>query len=322
MALVVGILLLLATVACNAAKTACPRQDGYQAFPDMTWDSSVAASAPNPPASAVVSACNSDSSCVGFNSMGQTATGSVTLTEEIGSCIYMKGICEYHEGYTAYNHTMVTNGPFGQFWDTSDAYYACGTDEPCIAFHLPPAGSTHLQMMSIHSLESYYFAQGFCTYLRDGREALTCAPKYGYQNHAHTSAEGVEGAYGSISGNMGGAAKAEMACKVNPKCTAWATDGTVQIGGIGSLDDNVEETCTYVKDPCPPMPGFTAYPDLTDTVTASSRDTSLCVADAYKMCLDDVTCQGFDLMRKFWSTKPNPTTSQLGMCTYVRATGF
>ncbi|GLI65200.1 hypothetical protein VaNZ11_008671 [Volvox africanus] len=328
-ALTLGAVLLLAAAAtCNAAaKTACPSRTGYQVFPDMRYGTTSSLSTLSSMAAAE-SACRSDSSCASFNNLGETVHGNVALTAAVGVCVYMKGICSAKSGYTAYNHTtilLVHPGEITSGSHSASVETACNANENCPGFSVTvSASSGGTFFATLGKIKSLSFAFGQCTYLKDNLQGYTCPPKYGYTNMYHTSAEGVEGAEGSASGDMsGGAAEAEMSCKVNPKCTAWSTDGKVQIGGVGKLSTEEYGTCTYLKDACPPMAGFTAYADYTDSTTAYSfQDKTLCVADTYKQCLKDATCQGFDLMRKFWTSKPSPTTYLLGMCTYVRASGY
>ncbi|GIL87945.1 hypothetical protein Vretimale_6322 [Volvox reticuliferus] len=326
-AFTLGVLLLAAAATCNAAKTACPSRTGYQVFADMHYGTTSALSTFSSMAAAE-SSCQSASSCVSFSSLGETVSGTVTLTASIGVCVYIKGICPVKSGYTAYNHTtmlLVRSDETISGSHAAGAEVACTANRNCPGFSVSASGSSGGTFFATQGkIKSLSFQYGQCTYLKNNLEGYTCAPKYGYTNMYHTSAEGAEGAYGSVSGDMpGGAANAEMACKVNPKCTAWSTDGKVQIGGVRKLNTEQYGTCTYLKDPCPPMAGFTAYPDFTDATTAYSfQDKTLCVADTYTRCFNDATCQGFDMLRKFWTSKPNPTSRQFGMCTYVRASGY
>jgi hypothetical protein len=73
---------------------------------------------------------------------------------------------------------------------------------------------------------------------------------------------------------------------------------------------------------CPPMANFIAYWSETPTATYATQDTTLCLADAYVACLDDINCMAFDTLRRFWAVRPTGLTSMAGMCTYVRADGF
>ncbi|GIL67766.1 hypothetical protein Vafri_21293 [Volvox africanus] len=325
-----GVVLLLAAAAtCNAAaKTACPSRTGYQVFPDMrygTTSSVITFSS----MSAAESACGSDTTCVSFNNLGETVHGTViTLTAAVGVCVYMKGVCPVKLRYTAYNHSamkLYNEGDVNVGSTAAAVQTACNTNANCPGFSTPGSASSIGTFYAARGIiTGLYFQYGQCTYLKDSLQSYSCPPKYGYSNMYHTRADSAGGDHGSSSGKLsGGAREAEMACKVNPKCTAWSTDGKVQIGGISKLETAQYGTCTYLKDPCPPMAGFTAYADFTDATTAYSfQNKTLCVADTYKRCLDDATCLGFDMMRKFWTSKPSPTTQLLGTCTYVRASGY
>ncbi len=76
------------------------------------------------------------------------------------------------------------------------------------------------------------------------------AGKYGwrvYPSHQLVPITGAE--YGTASGGtlFGGAAEAEAHCRVNPRCTAWDTQGNVAFGGVAAYTPT-SGVCSYEKD--------------------------------------------------------------------------
>ncbi|EFJ43961.1 hypothetical protein VOLCADRAFT_106590 [Volvox carteri f. nagariensis] len=348
MSTLTAVLLLLATMkACEAAaaavKTACPQKGNFQVWADLTWQRGVSAVITNLTAlTAAEVACRSDPSCVSFNNLGQTIRGEIaSLTAQVGTCTYIKGVCPRRTGYTAYNHTTFSmlDGVEGarriNVSSADEVQDVCDKDPSCPSFAvLAPSTNGNLAVAGFYGssgpVQAYSFQYNTCTYVKDGMHGHACPPKIGYTNLHHTTASGPSPDYfayattGYLSGVMPrGAAAAEEACLANSKCTAWSTDGDIWIGGVVSLNQRAFCTCTYVKDDCPLMPGFTAYTDLKDATTSpASRNITLSLSDTRTRCIQDTNCKGFDMLRNFWTLNLNPTASQEGMCTYVRAAGF
>jgi hypothetical protein len=76
-----------------------------------------------------------------------------------------------------------------------------------------------------------------------------CPPKYGWTARPSSQLVPIsgDGVYGVASGILtGGAVEAEAHCRVNPRCTAWDTDGNVAFGGVETYVLN-PGVCSYEK---------------------------------------------------------------------------
>jgi hypothetical protein len=78
---------------------------------------------------------------------------------------------------------------------------------------------------------------------------VACPRKYGWTAHKSSQLVPISGAeHGTASGTLaGGAAEAEAHCRVNPRCTAWDTNGNVAFGGVASFTA-ASGVCSYEKD--------------------------------------------------------------------------
>ncbi|GIL96492.1 hypothetical protein Vretimale_2282 [Volvox reticuliferus] len=160
-----------------------------------------------------------------------------------------------------------------------------------------------------------------CLYIKD-----PCPAKYGYTTYWGKNFVSATALHGVKSSKMSSAEVAEAFCKITPKCTAWNTKGEYAIGGVKSYESE-SDVCTYVKQPCPAVPGFTAYDRLTYPKSAAPdvRYNTSNFVDIVMHCSADHNCAAFNTLRQIWPpavAEAAPSVPFPGMCTFVKLPGL
>ncbi|GLI69398.1 hypothetical protein VaNZ11_014001 [Volvox africanus] len=315
-----AVLLMLSTLCKAAPVTACPSKTGYDALPD--WTCNPIRSSDRKVYSSLAAAeavCKSNSTCVCFNSAGEVFFSNDTQGRSQRGCAYVKQVCAPKSGYETLGKVKISTSKQGggkenTVGSANAAESACNADSKCLAFN--DAGLYITKILIVDSATT----TTSCAY----KKAL-CTNKYGFKYKKDSNFKGLSGLRGVKKDKMSSAAAAESFCKITPKCTAWNSKGEYVIGGVQGYESE-SDVCTYVKQPCPPVPGFTAYYGLAVNQGIGgapvSTESGLCFSDIKTMCTNDPNCLVFDTLRNIWRTDVEPTKSFPGMCTYRRVAGF
>ncbi|GIL48362.1 hypothetical protein Vafri_4632 [Volvox africanus] len=317
--LVGAAVLVMLSALCKAGFiTACPSKTGYEPVPDWTCN-------PTRPSDRIAyasleaaeAACNANSTCVCFNNAGEVFFSKDTRGLSKLGCTYVKTACASKTGYETLGKIKIyASGPAKEnnAGSAAAAESACNADSTCFGFNDDGLFIT-----------KGFFSDKTITTTSCAYKKARCTSKYGFTNKMSTNFR-VSGALRGIKKDkMSSAELAESFCKITPKCTAWNTMGEYIMGAIQSYfsDGGV---CTYVKHPCPPVPGFTAYNGVAVERGINgapvATESTLCFNDIKTMCANDPKCLVFDTLRNIWRNDIVPTKSFPGMCTYRRVAGF
>ncbi|GLI65201.1 hypothetical protein VaNZ11_008672 [Volvox africanus] len=307
-------------------KSACIEVPGYEALPDYGIELRSGFSFPQnddegkdyPNASSALLACDSDPTCVGYNTDGVTITQagliSVAYVSELRTCLWIKiGSSEAYSGYTRRPYLSWSAADSATvFVDTASAAAAkeaCDQNPACTAWNT--AGQ-----FAIGAVDTQAFPAspgGTTLYLKP-----VCRDKFGYTSYYGYTLSGLSGVSGLGTGKMpGGGADAADFCRLDYRCTAFSTDGSYAIGGV-DLNNVGGTTCTYVKEPCAPIRGFAAVNDQNSHSAPDSRPYYNCFSDVYKACLNDPECIAFNNVRNIWKVEPDDYVDAPGICFYLK----
>ncbi|GIL48354.1 hypothetical protein Vafri_4625 [Volvox africanus] len=157
------------------------------------------------------------------------------------------------------------------------------------------------------------------------RLTTACPAKYGYNTFAGKDFISSTAFRGVKKDKMSSAEMAESFCKVNPKCTAWNTKGEYAIGAVQGYETE-SNVCTYVKQPCPAIPGFTAHDSFTYPKSAPREHyNKTSFVEIVTHCTSNPHCAAFDTLRQIWPpavAEAAPSVPFPGMCTFVKMPGL
>ncbi|GIL48353.1 hypothetical protein Vafri_4625 [Volvox africanus] len=334
---------LLASVWAAVHNAACPRAKGFDAVSDKIalnspWGFHGAAEPSDAGA-----LCAEDTICVSFDTLGVRHFVDVgNFVDSVGACTYIKQACPRANGYKALLRKMWSltadankNGSAAAMSHESElaARSHCNVTISCLAWTslgealMLPFVTTEAD--AIAAYDNAGAAQGIsivhsqrdvCLYLKE-----PCPAKYGYNTFAGKDFISSTAFRGVKKDKMSSAEMAESFCKVNPKCTAWNTKGEYAIGAVQGYETE-SNVCTYVKQPCPAIPGFTAHDSFTYPKSAPREHyNKTSFVEIVTHCTSNPHCAAFDTLRQIWPpavAEAAPSVPFPGMCTFVKMPGL
>ncbi|EFJ50147.1 hypothetical protein VOLCADRAFT_89238 [Volvox carteri f. nagariensis] len=251
--------------------------------------------------------------------------------------------CEERPGYETLADAMVIYGT-GNFFptgregsiegSTAAAFAVCNSDPDCITFNNYGYTGNLGSMVFLATGTEF-----ICTYFKK-----QCPDKLGFEAHAHQLLTHPAGCNGTGNSSHSGGGEpfvdrlpyvraAEAFCRMNNNCSAFSSDGSYMIGGPVELEPK-PGICTYRKQLCPPMIGFTAFEGVSfrvqyppDSTPASSTSSPSSLTDVYQVCRQDPACVAFDNLHRYWSITapssvelcgPGNTNPVPGACLYYK----
>ncbi|GIL42177.1 hypothetical protein Vafri_237 [Volvox africanus] len=155
----------------------------------------------------------------------------------------VRSVCPERTGYQLLMYTswQATSGSqIVRASPISSASTNCDADPSCAAIN--SNGD-----MLIGVVEKLTWSSNTCAYLKTSALGAVCPPLYGYEAKQNFEAIGSDGMSGTAMGPLLDVSQAKEACKINPKCSAWDSNGKIVIGGIDSYTPKLA-SCVYVKN--------------------------------------------------------------------------